>query len=207
MKLLSLAEQYGFVIIEDDYDYDFHYLSSPILPLVSADTKGMVVYIGTLTKTIAPAIRTGYIVAPINLIFEMGRLRQLVDAQGDPIMDLVLAELFEDGSIKRHMKKALQEYHRRRDFVCAALTQQLPDVIDFKVPDGGLAIWAKFNPSVSLPQLAAKLMERDLVLSNGLIHNTTAVSLNATRIGFGWMTEKEAEKAIDVLTDTVRSMI
>ena len=54
IKLLSLAEKFGFIIIEDDYDYDFHYLSSPILPLVSADTKGMVVYIGTLSKTIAP---------------------------------------------------------------------------------------------------------------------------------------------------------
>jgi GntR family transcriptional regulator / MocR family aminotransferase len=57
IKLLSLAEKYGFIIIEDDYDYDFHYLSSPMLPLVSADTKGMVVYIGTLSKTIAHAIR------------------------------------------------------------------------------------------------------------------------------------------------------
>ncbi len=72
----------AFIIIEDDYDYDFHYLSSPMLPLVSADTKGMVVYIGTLSKTVAPAIRTGYIVAPQNLILELARVRQLVDSTG-----------------------------------------------------------------------------------------------------------------------------
>ena len=53
IKLLSLAEKYGFIIIEDDYDYDFHFLSSPILPLVSADPKGMIIYIGTFSKTIA----------------------------------------------------------------------------------------------------------------------------------------------------------
>ena len=69
---MELSEKYGFIIIEDDYDYDFHYSSSPILPLISADVKGMVVYIGTLSKTIAPAIRTGYVVAPPNLITGIG---------------------------------------------------------------------------------------------------------------------------------------
>jgi GntR family transcriptional regulator/MocR family aminotransferase len=171
VRLLSLAEKFGFIIIEDDYDYDFHYLSSPILPLVSADTKGMVVYIGTLSKTIGPAIRTGYIIAPVNIILELARIRQLIDTQGDPVMELALAEMFIEGNIKRHMKKALQEYHRRRDFLCGYLSEKLGDIIQFKVPDGGLAIWAKFNKSVPLPPLTEKLRSRGLILSNGLIHN------------------------------------
>jgi GntR family transcriptional regulator/MocR family aminotransferase len=205
IKLLSLAEKYGFIIIEDDYDYDFHYLSSPILPLVSADTKGMVVYIGTLSKTIAPAIRTGYIVAPTNLILEICRVRQLVDAQGDPIMEFALVDLFEDGSIKRHMKKALSEYHRRRDFLCALLKERLSDIIDFKVPDGGLAIWAKFPKHVPLPPLSDKLREQGIILSNGLVHNNSAISLNCTRIGFAWMNEREAANATEILERTIRS--
>ena len=111
IKLLELSEKYGFIIIEDDYDYDFHYLSSPILPLISADQKGMIIYIGTLSKTIAPAIRTGYIVGPPNLLLELARIRQIMDTQGDPIMELALAEMFTNGEIRRHMKKALNEYH------------------------------------------------------------------------------------------------
>ena len=205
MRLLSLAGSAGFVIIEDDYDYDFHYQSSPILPLISADNMGMVVYIGTLSKTISPAIRTGYVVAPINLITELARLRQLIDTQGDPLMELALADLFQDGTIKRTLKKALQEYRHRRDFVCSALSRLLADKIDFKVPDGGLSIWAKFHPSIPLPSLAQQLKEKGIILSNGLIHNTTSATLNATRMGFGWMTEKESEKAIDILNTTIRS--
>jgi GntR family transcriptional regulator/MocR family aminotransferase len=205
IKLLSLAEKYGFIIIEDDYDYDFHYLSSPMLPLVSADTKGMVVYIGTLSKTIAPAVRTGYIVAPENLILELTKVRQLVDVQGDPIMELALTEMFEEGHIKRHMKKALLAYHKRRDFVCDYLNEKLTDVIDFKIPDGGLAIWAKFHKSVPLPPLSEKLKAQGLILSNGLIHNTSSISLNATRMGFGWMNEEEAIQALDLLAKTIRS--
>lgn len=205
IQLLSLAEKYGFIIIEDDYDYDFHYLSSPMLPLVSADTKGMVVYIGTLSKTIAPAIRTGYIIAPQNLILELSRLRQLIDVQGDPIMELALTEMFEEGHIKRHMKKALLAYHKRRDFLCGLLNEKLSDVIEFKIPDGGLAIWAKFHKSVPLPPLTEKLKSQGLILSNGLIHNTSPISLNSTRMGFGWMNETETEYAVEQLTNAIRS--
>jgi GntR family transcriptional regulator/MocR family aminotransferase len=205
IKLLSLAEKFGFIIIEDDYDYDFHYLSSPILPLVSADTKGMVVYIGTLSKTIAPAIRTGYVVAPPNLLLELCRFRQLIDTQGDPIMELALSDMFVEGNIKRHMKKALNEYHRRRDFLCNYLNEKLSDVIEFKIPDGGLAIWAKFNKSVLLPPLTEKLKAQGIILSNGLIHNNSSVSLNCTRMGFAWMNEKEAENAVNIMTNTIRA--
>lgn len=203
-KLLALAESAGFVIIEDDYDYDFHYDSSPIVPLVSADKKGMVVYIGTLSKTVSPAIRTGYVVAPVNLITELARLRQLIDTQGDPIMELALVNLFREGVLDRFLKKALLEYRARRDFMCSALSGALGDKIAFKIPEGGLSIWARFDPGVPLPSLAAQLKERGVVLSNGLIHNTSEHTLNATRIGFGWMKIKEAEKAIDILADTVR---
>ena len=207
IKLLSLAEKYGFIIIEDDYDYDFHYMSSPILPLVSADTKGMVIYIGTLSKCISPAIRTGYIAAPKNLIDELSRVRQIIDTQGEPILELALAELFQEGTIKRHMKKVLQEYHRRRDFMCSYLQQKLGDVIDFKKPDGGLAIWARFDKSVPLPVLSQKLRGQELILSPGLIHNTGPVSLNATRMGFAWMNENEAENAIGVLEKAIRRKV
>jgi GntR family transcriptional regulator / MocR family aminotransferase len=203
IKLLSLAEKYGFTIIEDDYDYDFHYQSSPILPLISADSKGMVIYIGTLSKTIGPFIRTGYVIAPQNLIIELCRIRQLMDTQGDPIMELALSEMFLDGSIKRHMKKALNEYHRRRDFLCDYLREKLGNVIDFKTPDGGLAIWAKFDKSVPLPPLTEKLRAQGLILSNGLIHNKPPVSLNSTRMGFAYMNEKEAEAAVDLLVKTI----
>jgi len=204
IRLLELSEKYGFIIIEDDYDYDFHYLSSPILPLISADVKGMIVYIGTLSKSIAPAIRTGYVVAPPNLILEIARIRQIIDTQGDPVMELALADMFSSGEIRRHMRKTQQVYHGRRDFLCSLLSEKLSDIIHFKIPDGGLAIWARFEKSVPLPLLTEKLKQQGIILSNGLIHNVGPVSLNSTRMGFAWMNEKEAETAVGVLNKTIR---
>jgi len=207
MKLLQLAEKYGFIIIEDDYDYEFHYESSPILPLASADNHGMVVYIGSFSKTISPGIRMGYVAAPPNLIHELTKLRMLVDAQGDAVMEQVIAELLNDGEIRRHMKKSLKIYRERRDFMCTLLREKLGNVIDFAVPLGGLSIWAKYDKRISVPGLSDRLFKKEIILSKGLLHDQTAGrKLNSTRMGFGWMNLKEAEKAIVILQDIVKKM-
>ena len=99
VRLLQLAEQYGFAILEDDYDYDFHYLSRPILPLASADRQGMVVYVGSLTKSVAPAFRVGYVVGPTALIDELARLRRIIDRQGDPMLEFAIGQLVQN---RRH---------------------------------------------------------------------------------------------------------
>ncbi|MEO8088062.1 MAG: PLP-dependent aminotransferase family protein [Bacteroidota bacterium] len=207
MKLLHLAELYNFIIIEDDYDYEFHYESSPILPLASADHKGMVVYIGSFSKTITPGIRMGYVAAPVNLINELAKLRMLVDVQGDAVMEQVIAELLIDGEIRRHMKKALRVYRERRDFMCSVLKEELGNFVEFMIPEGGLSIWTKFTKRIPVPALSEKLFKKEVALSPGLLHNVSARTvLNSTRMGFGWMDLKESEKALGILKDTLKKM-
>jgi len=207
MKLLQLAEKYNFVVIEDDYDYEFHYDSSPILPLASADRTGMVIYIGSFSKTLAPGIRIGYVAAPPDLVNELGKLRQIIDAQGDAVMEQVVANMINDGEIRRHMKKGLKIYKERRDFMVSTLRAELSDVIQFHTPEGGLAIWAKFDKRIPVPELSIQLRKKELILSKGLLHDLTAgKKLNSTRIGFGWMNIQEAGKAIGILKSTIRKM-
>ncbi len=208
MKIIHLAEKYKFIIIEDDYDYEFHYESSPILPLASVDRHGMVVYIGSFSKTITPTVRMGYVAAPPNLVQEMAKLRQLIDAQGDPVMEEVVAELLNEGEIRRHMKKAIKIYKERRDFMCKNLKEKFGDIIDFKVPEGGLAIWAQFNKKVQVSELSARLLKNQVALSPGRLHDiTSGRKLNSTRMGFGWMNLNEAEKAINIMEKVIRKEI
>ena len=78
-RLLQLAEKYGFIIFEDDYDYDFHYLSRPLLPLAASDHAGMVLYCGSFSKTVSPAFRVGYLAGPENVIHHLSRLRRIIE--------------------------------------------------------------------------------------------------------------------------------
>lgn len=199
IRLLQLAEQYGFAILEDDYDYDFHYLSRPILPLASADQNRMVVYIGSLTKSVAPAFRIGYVVAPTALIDELARLRRIIDRQGDPMLEFAVGQLFKTGDLKRHFRKALRIYHARRDYFCHLLTTELDNVVQFNKPDGGMAVWATFDPAIDMEMLSKRASQSGLDLASGLTHNPPGQILNGTRLGFASSTEAELTQSVAVL--------
>ncbi len=199
VRLLQLAEQHGFAILEDDYDYDFHYLSRPILPLASADRRGMVVYIGSLTKSVAPAFRIGYVVAPTALIDELARLRRIIDRQGDPVLEFAVGQLFKTGDLRRHFRKALRTYHARLAHFCDLLDTELPDAIQFTKPDGGLAVWATIDPAIDMEKLTDRASQNGLYFSNGLMHNPPGKVMNSTRLGFASSTEAELEQSVAVL--------
>lgn len=203
VRLLQLAEQYGFVVLEDDYDYDFHFLSRPILPLASADRKGMVVYVGSLTKSVAPAFRIGYVVAPAVLIDELARLRRIIDRQGDPMLEFAIGQLFKTGELKRHFRKALRTYQARRDRFCDLLTAELPDTVAFTKPDGGMAVWTTFDPGINMEALAQRAGQRGLFLASGVSHNPPDQQLNSTRLGFASSTEDELERSVAVLKKVI----
>lgn len=205
MQLLCLAEEHKFAILEDDYDFDYHYDSGPVLPLASADTHGMVVYMGSLSKSLAPAFRVGFVIAPENLIEEMARLRRVIDLQGDTVLEKAIAELFLDGEIQRHQKKATKIYHARRDYFAALLKHRFGDIINFQVPSGGMAIWTQFDKRYNLQEIAMEVREKELFLSSGRYFNPEGKNLNATRMGFASLTFDEMEEAVDILEKVVRS--
>ena len=195
VRLLQLAQQHRFVIIEDDYDYDFHYASSPLLPLASLDTQGTVVYVGSFTKCIAPTIRIGYVVAPRNVIQSMTAYRRTVDRQGDPVLERALAGWIEDGELQRHLKKSVKVYRQRRDFFCALLQDQLGEWVQFKKPAGGMAVWVVFSPSVDLLALDAYVRTRGVSLDG--VEQWSPY--RAARLGFASLNEEEMERSVTVL--------
>src|SRR5690606_39154059 len=121
IRLLELAKTYKFAIIEDDYDYDFHFTSMPIMPIASIDRHGSVVYIGTLTKTFAPAIRIGFLAATEKFVDLATSYRKAIDFQGDTYLELAIASLYRDKTIEKHIKKSVKTYRSRRDHFCDLL--------------------------------------------------------------------------------------
>lgn len=196
LNLLKLAEKYGFIVFEDDYDYDFHYLSKPLLPLASADRAGMVLYCGSFTKAISPAFRVGYLVGPEDVIAHLARLRRIIDRQGDLMLENTVAELLQTGVIERHLRKSLKEYRKRRDVFAELLQNELSDYVQFQLPDGGMAIWTLFDKSLDIERFAERCLKQELFFSNGKhLHPT----LNGTRLGFASSNEEELVRCVEVM--------
>jgi len=198
LQLLELAHQYGFAILEDDYDYDFHYDHTPVLPLASMDTHGMVVYTGSFSKTINPAIRLGYVVAPADFIAELRKCRQLTDHQGNPLLEHAMAELLVGGEISRYLKKALRAYRIRRDLLCHLLRTQLGNAVQFAVPEGGMAVWCRFADEIKLPQLANRCKAKGLFLTDGTLYDPQ-YPMNSARLGFSSLHPDEIKESVHLL--------
>ncbi|AEV99649.1 hypothetical protein A4D02_27870 [Niastella koreensis] len=205
MHLLQLAARYKFAIIEDDYDYDFHYSSKPVMPMASHDSKGNVVYIGTLTKTFAPAVRLGFIVAPKEFIQVATYFRKIIDTQGDSLMENAIASLYKDGTISRHIKKSVKLYKERRDHFCEVLHRELGGQVSFNVPDGGMSVYTHF-PYYDLKAVSHKALERGLIMKDGTTYDVGKQTFNAVRLGFASLNNKEQVQAVRILRDVVDSL-
>ncbi len=200
MYLLQLAKKYHFAIIEDDYDYDFHYSHAPILPLASNDIHGNVIYIGGFTKTIAPAIRVGYMIASKDFIDEAARLRRVIDRQGDMILEQTLAKMIRQGDIQRHCNKVLKIYKQRRDLFCFLLKERLGNYFDFEIPKGGMAVWVKLDKKYHWDDIVNKAATLGLELNpEWRRYDPYHLGHNGIRMGFASVNEKEIYAVIERL--------
>ncbi|PRD45511.1 aminotransferase-like domain-containing protein [Sphingobacterium haloxyli] len=207
LKLLDLSYRYGFLIVEDDYDFDYQYDQSPFLPLASMDKSGRVIYCGSFSKNLSPAFRMGYIVAAADIIDRLAKIRLLVDRQGDHIMDNTIADLLEDGTLKRYIRKSLLTYRQRRDVFCELLQTQLSRWITFEKPKGGLAVWTKFAPAIDLPNLSQVCLGQNLAISNGKAHRYVDYSVNGIRLGFASSSESELEKSVLIMKEAIEKQM
>jgi len=204
LALLQLAKEYGFAIIEDDYDYDFQFEGSTMLPMASADANGMIIYLGKLGQSLFPSFQTGFVIAPENLISEAKNYLQLLDEQGDLIQQQMLSELINEGEIYRLMKKNIVVYKQRRDYLCQLLTAHFSEIAKWNIPSGGLAIWIQFSQQISLVKLAEEAEKNDLFLPKTILYqdkNTCAI-----RFGFGHLEIPEIEIVIQKLKSAFKKL-
>lgn len=201
MRLLELSKYYNFVIIEDDYDYDYHYDSAPYLPLASANHEGRVIYIGSFSKILAPSIRIGFMIAPGNFINQAADFRKSIDVGGDMFMQDALASLIQEGELKRYITKAKKAYHLRRDHLYDLLTKKTSPYVSLSLPGGGMAMWVQLDKKIPVRQL------HEMLLRNGIKIKVINEEWNAFRFGFASLNQTEIEEVIDTIEMAIPKII
>lgn len=201
LTLIALANSYGFMLIEDDYDNEFHFGYRPTLPLSSHPALKNYVYIGTLSKVLAPAVRIGYLASnQPTLIQKVADLRKIIDVQSDSIMEQALLELMKDGTLKRHIRRTSLLYKAKRDAVALLLEAKLKDKADFRIPDGGLAFWIVPRKTIDWHSLAEQLSAQGVQLAG--IQQYRCQGLNqGFRLGYAALSVEQLEEGINKLAD------
>ncbi|CAI3805266.1 2-aminoadipate transaminase [Pseudomonas sp. MM221] len=194
-QLLELARLHDFCVVEEDYDYEYHFSGRPYLPLASDRQQRHVVYIGTLSKPLGSTFRCSYIVAPVEVTTVLARRATLTLGQGDAVMQRMLADLINDGELKKHLRRVNREYRRRRETLLVCLHAAFGEQITVQEPEGGLALWVRFADAINVDQLVEKALELDLVVRSGRQFSPFGHAENALRLGFASLDVEEIRQA------------
>ncbi|NIE73181.1 PLP-dependent aminotransferase family protein [Pantoea sp. Ap-967] len=198
-QLLELARQHAFCVIEEDYDHEFHYAGQPYPPLASDRRQRHVIYVGSLSKALGSTFRCSYIVAPPPVVAVLERQAALMLGQGDAVMQRMLADLIIDGELSKHLRRVCAEYRRRREILAGCLRAAFGERIVLREPEGGQALWVRFDDTIDVDQLVSHALELNLVVRSGRQFSPLGERENALRLGFASLSAEEIVQATERL--------
>lgn len=204
LALLQWAEQANAWILEDDYDSEYRYSGRPIEALQGLDSKGRVIYIGTFSKVMFPALRLGYLVVPPQLVDSLTAVQRHLQRQVPILEQLALTDFIQEGHFARHIRQMRTLYKLRRDVLVEALGRELGTHLHVSVPETGLHLVGQLLTPLSDVQIAQEAGRRELEL-----HPLSACYLSPTRrqsglvLGYAAYGEEEIQAGVHTLADIV----
>ena len=194
-QLLALAAQHDFCIIEEDYDHEYHFNGRPYLPLASDRSQRHVIYVGSLSKALGSTFRCSYVVAPTDVIETLHINAALMLGDADAIAQKMLADLINDGELKKHLRRVSKEYRARREALQTCLHEAFGERISVREPEGGLALWVRFEDQINVDQTVASALDHGLVVRSGRQFSPLDQPENALRLGFASLNQEEIREA------------
>ena len=202
--LLEWADRHQAWILEDDYDSEFRYISRPVGALQGMDARDRVIYIGTFSKALFPAVRVGYIVVPPPLWSRFIESRFAFDMFTPTLYQRALTEFLDQGHFARHLRRMRSAYLERRDALLHGLARHCSDLMRVHNSDAGLHMTVLLREGVDDRNVAARLGRRGvatLALSNSYMGPNRKDGL---LLGFGCAEPQRLLDATRVLGDVLR---
>ena len=175
LELLAAAAEMRAWIVEDDYDSEFRYVSRPLTALHGLDTEGRVVYVGTFSKVMFPALRIGFVIAPPSLLPALAAARQFAGTQQAMLEQMVLTDFIADGHFERHVRRMRAVYAERQNDLIDALRTECDGLLDASPAGSGMHLVGWLAPDADDADVSRRAAARSV----------DAIALSAFAIGRG----------------------
>lgn len=193
-EILAASENTQLPIIEDDIYRELWIDEIPPCPIKTIDKNGHVLYIGSLSKTLSPGLRIGWIVGPEPVIERLSDIKMQTDYGSSSLSQRVAAEWFTSGQYQQHLEKVRQQLKVRRELALSALETHLKDVATWNMPKGGFFVWIKILPSISMKSLYIKALSKGILLNLGSIY--AQEKGNYVRLSYAYASLEDLQKGI-----------
>lgn len=207
-RLLELAYQYDIPVIEDNPYGELRFEGELLPAIKSFDTKGMVIHLGTFSKTFCPGLRIGWIVADTAILSKYITVKQGADLQCSTIAQREINRFLDMYDIEKHIEKLIEVYRRRRDLMISTMEKEFPAEVKFTRPQGGLFVWAIFPEQLDAADVLKKALEEEKVaFVPGQSFFPNEQFKNHARINYSNMPEDKIVEGITRLGKVLKSMI
>lgn len=201
--LVELANEYDFLIVEDNPYSELRYSGEPIPPIKHFDDEGRVIYLGTFSKIFAPGFRLGWVSAHPHFIRKMEIAKQAVDLCANPFGQVIAWKYVEDGHLDRHIPRVIEFYKPRRDAMLEALEEYMPEGVRWTKPDGGMFIWVTLPEGIDTKLMMEKAVAKGVAYVPGEAFFAHRDVKNTMRLNFTYVPEEKIREGVRRLAEVI----
>ena len=202
--LCNRAARDNFLICEDDYEAEMNFVRGRGRPVRAIDQSGHAIYVGSLSKSIAPGLRIGYMVAHPDVIQEVKAIRRSMMRHPPILMQEAMAHFIASGALDAHLRKMERRYRARWEITLSALQEHLPDFA-IQASQGGTCFWLTGPPEVDTTRLAQNLKARGVLIDEGSVFFRDPLQGRCNfRIGFAALPKDRIDDGIKIIAEEAR---
>lgn len=205
-ELLETACAKDFLIIEDDYEAEMNYVAKSSPSMRSMDETGRVIYVGSLSKTVSPGIRLGFIVAHRDIIREARIARGVMMRHPPTIVQEIVALFFQLGHYDSHLRNIERRYNKRWHAMNEAITRHL-GMLQRTDSEGGTSFWLTGPEDFDASELALRLRDRGVLVDRGQDYYLSMNNRRSFRLGFAYVPVSKLEAGIRIIAEEVRAAL
>jgi GntR family transcriptional regulator/MocR family aminotransferase len=199
LELLRWASQAGAWILEDDYDSEFRYSTRPLASLQGMDQDGRVVYIGTFSKTLVPALRLGYLIVPPESAHAFRAVRAACDRHSPVLDQAVLADFMTEGHFARHVRRMRDLYAERQGVLVDAIQRSLGDRLEARATGAGMHLVGWLEDGSDDAAVSARLREAGIEAPPLSRYGLLRPARGGLLLGWAGYTPEAIEKSVERL--------
>jgi GntR family transcriptional regulator/MocR family aminotransferase len=205
--LLNAAKNANAFIIEDDYDGEFRYSGHPPPTLKSIDTLGRVIYVGTFSKTLFPALRLGFFLAPAPLVDVFNRVSKALLQGVASSHQAVVADFMQEGHFATHIRRMREIYAERHQILCDATQERLSGLLDIVPTDTGLHTIGRIPQNLDEVEIATAALEKNIVVTPIKRYCIAPTDQKGLVLGFSGIPPSEIIDGVKTLSEVLETMI
>jgi len=206
MALLDWARQANALILEDDYDGELRYSDHPLAALQGLDIDGRVVYLGTFSKVLFPALRLGYVVLPNVLLAPFMKAMRLVDRGAPTLTQAAVADFINEGHFERHLRVLRKVYGERRRVLVQALEQDLPGLVQYSRVEAGLHVMLLLDPDFDEAAVVREAATAGVGVYPGNAYHVGPPERPSILLGYSGLRRMEIKQGVAKLAVVLSSM-